>query len=309
MLGTTTRSSTTARTRRGRGPTASIRLSSRAATTARVDSCLCTVRRKAGQFSCRPGSPRRAWTSQRATPRCSSRRRATWNSRASSTVRSRTVHARPAAIRQAFASSRGSQRSSPRRGRRLSLSRRALTDYINPEIGRVDLEVALQIELSDLDPDQPIPLERIAPPEKIRVDAFGGSRYRGFHKHAVEQRLTIRQMISVNERDARSQQLDRLCRGGRRPDAGVVRDWTLAMALRSRPSRIPRASTPCATCSCRSFDGAASHGPSTLERRCVTTSVCLALAHHRGVEIRHFVAVTTAHRHHGTPTRTGRHLA
>ena len=77
---------------------------------------------------------------------------------------------------------------------------KSLDDYINPEIGRVDLEVALQIDLSDLDPDQPIPLERIAPPEKIRVDAFGGSRYRGFHKLAVEQRLTIRQMISVNDR-------------------------------------------------------------------------------------------------------------
>ena len=76
----------------------------------------------------------------------------------------------------------------------------SLGRFINPEIGRVDLEVALQIELSDLDPDQPIPLERIAPPDQIRVDAFGGSRYRGFYKQAVEQRLTIRQMIAINQR-------------------------------------------------------------------------------------------------------------
>ena len=81
---------------------------------------------------------------------------------------------------------------------------RALEDeldrYIDLEIGRVDLGVALQTDLSDLDPDQPIPADRLVPPDQVNVDAFGGSRYRNFYKMAVEDKLTIRRLIAVNDR-------------------------------------------------------------------------------------------------------------
>lgn len=75
-----------------------------------------------------------------------------------------------------------------------------LDQYIDLEIGRTDLSVALQADLSGLDPDEPIPADLLVDPDAARTDAFGGSRYRNFYNMVVRHKFTMRRIIALNDR-------------------------------------------------------------------------------------------------------------
>jgi FMN-dependent oxidoreductase (nitrilotriacetate monooxygenase family) len=75
-----------------------------------------------------------------------------------------------------------------------------LDRFIDVELGQTDLAVVLQADLTGLDPDQPIPAERLVDPDESEMDALGGSRYRNFYDMAVRQRLSLRRIIALNER-------------------------------------------------------------------------------------------------------------
>ncbi|MYW96176.1 NtaA/DmoA family FMN-dependent monooxygenase [Amycolatopsis rubida] len=77
---------------------------------------------------------------------------------------------------------------------------RELDGYVDWEAGLKDAAVALQADLTGLDPDQPIPPGLLAAPEAASVDALGGSRYHNYYDMAVRQKLTLRQVVARLDR-------------------------------------------------------------------------------------------------------------
>ena len=75
-----------------------------------------------------------------------------------------------------------------------------LDRYIDLDLLLHDLETALQTKLGDLDPDKPIPPERLVDPDKAAMDAFGGSRYRNIYDLAVRDKHSIRRLVGINDR-------------------------------------------------------------------------------------------------------------
>ncbi|MGW2651426.1 NtaA/DmoA family FMN-dependent monooxygenase [Streptomyces sp. NPDC001393] len=75
-----------------------------------------------------------------------------------------------------------------------------LDQFIDLEMGRADLEIALQTDLSGQDPDSPIPPDLLVDPDEAETDAFGGSRYRNFYNMVVRHKLTMRRIIALNDR-------------------------------------------------------------------------------------------------------------
>lgn len=63
------------------------------------------------------------------------------------------------------------------------------------------LEETLQTGLSGLDPDRPIPPERLVDPAEADIEGSFGSRYRNFYAMAVEDRMTLREMMARADRN------------------------------------------------------------------------------------------------------------
>ena len=59
----------------------------------------------------------------------------------------------------------------------------------------------LQADLTGLDPDRPIPPERLRDPEKASIAVTFGSRYRNFYHMAVVQKMTLREIIARTDRN------------------------------------------------------------------------------------------------------------
>lgn len=70
-----------------------------------------------------------------------------------------------------------------------------LYDYMDIEVGLKQLSKALHdVDLSGLDPDQPIPLERLVDPD-VAIAQDAASRYIGYYRLATEEKYTLRQMV------------------------------------------------------------------------------------------------------------------
>jgi FMN-dependent oxidoreductase (nitrilotriacetate monooxygenase family) len=75
-----------------------------------------------------------------------------------------------------------------------------LDRYVDLEAGLKETSVALQADLNGLDPDQPIPADLLVAPEAAGAEALGTSRYRNYYDMAVNQKLTLRQIVALNDR-------------------------------------------------------------------------------------------------------------
>lgn len=75
----------------------------------------------------------------------------------------------------------------------------SLGGYADVESGRAELSAAFHLDLAGLDPDLPVPIERMPDPGAARDEAARGSRYRNIHDLAVRDRLTLRELIVVND--------------------------------------------------------------------------------------------------------------
>lgn len=60
---------------------------------------------------------------------------------------------------------------------------------------------SLQADLSGLDPDQPIPADRLVAPDAADMNTEFGSRYRNFYDMAVNQRMTLREIVGRTDRN------------------------------------------------------------------------------------------------------------
>lgn len=69
------------------------------------------------------------------------------------------------------------------------------------EVGLARAEETLQADLSGLDPDQPIPAERLVPPDAANIEASFGSRYRNFYDMVVHQKMSLRDVIARTDRN------------------------------------------------------------------------------------------------------------
>ncbi|MGW2651427.1 NtaA/DmoA family FMN-dependent monooxygenase [Streptomyces sp. NPDC001393] len=69
------------------------------------------------------------------------------------------------------------------------------------DVGMARTEETLQATLRDLDPDQPIPPERLASPDAANVEVNFGSRYRNFYNMAVHQKMPLRDIIARTDRN------------------------------------------------------------------------------------------------------------
>ncbi|MCI0144092.1 NtaA/DmoA family FMN-dependent monooxygenase [Arthrobacter bambusae] len=74
-----------------------------------------------------------------------------------------------------------------------------LGKYLDLEAGINNLSVAMQANLSALDPEKPIPTEMLVKPENANRNALGASRYDNFYNMAVRDRLTIREIVMNND--------------------------------------------------------------------------------------------------------------
>jgi FMN-dependent oxidoreductase (nitrilotriacetate monooxygenase family) len=76
-----------------------------------------------------------------------------------------------------------------------------LTDLIDMDVGRAAMEVTLQgADLDGVGLNEPIPPERLPSPDAVAAGGWGASRYRNFYKLAIENRKTLRELISISER-------------------------------------------------------------------------------------------------------------
>jgi N-acetyl-S-(2-succino)cysteine monooxygenase len=75
-----------------------------------------------------------------------------------------------------------------------------LDQYIDLETERPVTAANLQANLDGLDPDRPIPADRLLPPDAANVEKVFGSRYANYYDMAVNQKLTLRRMIALNDR-------------------------------------------------------------------------------------------------------------
>jgi len=69
------------------------------------------------------------------------------------------------------------------------------------DVGLARTEETLQADLSGLDPDQPIPPERLKAPDAASIEVSFGSRYRNFYDMAVHQKMTLRDIIARTDRN------------------------------------------------------------------------------------------------------------
>lgn len=75
-----------------------------------------------------------------------------------------------------------------------------LSQLIDPEVGRQGLERSMQgADLSGLAFDEPIPPERLTPPDEIDSEGLGASRYKNYYDLAVSGRMTLRRLIFESE--------------------------------------------------------------------------------------------------------------
>lgn len=78
---------------------------------------------------------------------------------------------------------------------------RQLNEWTPFEVGLARTEESLQADLSGLDPDQPIPSGRLVLPEEATVEVNFGSRYRNFYNMAVDDKMTLREIIARTDRN------------------------------------------------------------------------------------------------------------
>ncbi|MGW4339264.1 NtaA/DmoA family FMN-dependent monooxygenase [Rhodococcus koreensis] len=71
-----------------------------------------------------------------------------------------------------------------------------LDEYVDLEVGREQAAATLQANLDGLDPDEPIPSDRLISPDSVDVELPFGSRYRNFYNLAVHQRVPLRRIIA-----------------------------------------------------------------------------------------------------------------
>ena len=69
------------------------------------------------------------------------------------------------------------------------------------EVGLERTAESLQADLSGLDPDQPIPVERLKHPDSVDIEKAFGSRYRNFYDMAVRDRMTLREIVARTDRN------------------------------------------------------------------------------------------------------------
>jgi FMN-dependent oxidoreductase (nitrilotriacetate monooxygenase family) len=69
------------------------------------------------------------------------------------------------------------------------------------EVGLARAEETLQADLGGLDPDQPIPAERLVAPDAANIEVAFGSRYRNFYDMAIGQKMTLREIIARTDRN------------------------------------------------------------------------------------------------------------
>src|SRR5206468_3081565 len=83
-----------------------------------------------------------------------------------------------------------------------------LNDWTPLNIGIERLQGIFQAELKDLNPDQPIPSQRLVSPDDanfqntiVQRAPNRVSRYRNFYDMAVNHKMTLREMIARSDRD------------------------------------------------------------------------------------------------------------